>query len=114
MQVTKGGSSLRYVGSPYQTSLSEAGQDKFLYCVRRAEVEEVEVEDGMGAAVAGDVEERGVLSSGGEGCARGGDNEIGSSRLPPAPVLLRWKEVERWTVDIGSKIIKVTREYLRK
>ena len=23
----------RYVGSPYQTSLSEAGQEKFLYCM---------------------------------------------------------------------------------
>lgn len=29
--MTKSGASLRYVGSPYQTSLSEAGQDKFLY-----------------------------------------------------------------------------------
>ena len=29
--MTKGRSSLRYVGSPYQTSLSEAGQEKFLY-----------------------------------------------------------------------------------
>ena len=31
--MTKSGASLRYVGSPYQTSLSEAGQDKFLYCM---------------------------------------------------------------------------------
>ena len=31
--MAKGGSSLRYVGSPYQTSLSEAGQAKFLYCL---------------------------------------------------------------------------------
>ena len=26
-------SRLRYVGSPYQTSLSEAGQEKYLYCM---------------------------------------------------------------------------------
>ena len=26
-------SSLRYLGSPYQTSLSEAGQEKYLYCM---------------------------------------------------------------------------------
>ena len=32
--MTRGRSSLRYVGSPYQTSLSEAGQDKFLYCMQ--------------------------------------------------------------------------------
>lgn len=25
----------RYVGSPYQTSLSEAGEKKYLYCLRR-------------------------------------------------------------------------------
>jgi len=25
---------LRYVGSPYQTSLSEAGQEKYLYCMK--------------------------------------------------------------------------------
>ncbi len=31
--MTKGRSSIRYVGSPYQTSLSEASQDKFLYCM---------------------------------------------------------------------------------
>eukprot|EP01041_Mallomonas_annulata_P000110 gene110-158_t len=31
--IVKGGSSLRYIGSPYQTSLSEAGQTKFIYCV---------------------------------------------------------------------------------
>ncbi len=33
LKMKRGGSSLRYVGSPYQTSLSEAGQDKFLYCL---------------------------------------------------------------------------------
>ena len=33
VQIVKGGSSLRYLGSPYQTSLSEAGQKKFLYCL---------------------------------------------------------------------------------
>ena len=32
--MSRGRSSLRYVGSPYQTSLSEAGQDKFLYCMQ--------------------------------------------------------------------------------
>ena len=31
--MSKGLSSLRYVGSPYQTSLSEAGQKKYLYCL---------------------------------------------------------------------------------
>lgn len=29
----------RYVGSPYQTSLAEAGQDKFFYCVERSGVD---------------------------------------------------------------------------
>lgn len=37
-QMTKNLSTLRYVGSPYQTSLSEAGQDKFLYCMSVAKV----------------------------------------------------------------------------
>ena len=35
--MTKNNSSLRYVGSPYQTSLSEAGQDKFLYLMSSGE-----------------------------------------------------------------------------
>ena len=34
MQLSKSGSKVRYVGSPYQTSLSEAHQQKFLYCLR--------------------------------------------------------------------------------
>ena len=33
VQIIKKGSKVCYVGSPYQTSLSEAFQDKFLYCM---------------------------------------------------------------------------------
>jgi hypothetical protein len=66
------------VGSPYQTSLSEAGQDKFLYCVERAAVSPAPTAEAI--AVSG-VNER--------------------------TATLRWREAERWVVSIGSKIIKV-------
>lgn len=76
-QITKGGSTLRYVGSPYQTSLSEAGQDKFFYCVQRGhhKASNTSISDTVASSV--------------------------------EPVPETWKEVERWTVSIGSKIIKV-------
>jgi len=77
VQIAKGGSTLRYVGSPYQTSLSEAGQDKFFYCVQR------------GVHEASNSSRR--------------SNAIASPLEPEAET---WKEVERWTVSIGSKIIK--------
>ena len=32
---------LRYVGSPYQTSLSEAGQEKYLYCMAVHQTDQV-------------------------------------------------------------------------
>ena len=63
----RGQSSLRYVGSPYQTSLSEAGQDKFLYCLSCSPLE---------------TNSKGQASS------------------------YRWKEEERWTLNIGKKYFK--------
>jgi len=61
--MSKGSSSLRYVGSPYQTSLSEAGQKKYLYCL---------------------------------------------SCTPDSakPNQYKWKETERWTIDVGRKYFK--------
>lgn len=38
-QMKKADSKVRYVGSPYQTSLSEAGQEKYLYCMECTLVE---------------------------------------------------------------------------
>lgn len=74
----------RYVGSPYQTSLSEAGQDKFFYLVGRGAASNPSptmshTPAPMSAVLEGSVE--------------------------PKPGA--WRELERWTVNIGSKIIKV-------
>lgn len=69
------------MGSPYQTSLSEAGQDKFFYCVQRGPHRDHRATDS---------------------CSR--TDEIARSVDVEAET---WKEVERWTVSIGSKIIKV-------
>ena len=85
-QITKGGSTLRYLGSPYQTSLSEAGQDKYFYCVQRGHHESHEsFSDGVDAT---------AVTEGLETTAGGEKMET-------------WKEIERWTVSIGAKIIKV-------
>lgn len=76
--MTKGGCSLRYVGSPYQTSLSEAGQEKFLYCLER--------QQGGGSTL---LEGDGADWMGAEGAEEGG-----------GPV---WREGERWQLDVGRK-----------
>lgn len=80
--MTKNDSSLRYVGSPYQTSLSEAGQDKFLYCMS--------VKPAAGRAN----DTTAAMNS--------SDNSSTSSGK------LIWKEDKRWVIDIGKKYIKAT------
>lgn len=77
MQMTKNNSSLRYVGSPYQTSLSEAGQDKFLYCMS--------VNPLAGSAAT--------------------DNSSSDSASNSTSKLI-WKEDKRWVINIGKKYIK--------
>ena len=83
MQITKGGSTLRYVGSPYQTSLSEAGQDKFFYCVQRGP-QDMKASENVN-----------------HNLELFGDN-LNNTETPEV-----WREAERWVVNIGSKIIKV-------
>jgi hypothetical protein len=103
----------RYVGSPYQTSLSEAGQDKFFYCVQRSSVTADELATARPTAVTSSEPSTvdTLLAAG-----------LGESEVPNAgearhqSVLwadqgLRWKEAERWVVSIGSKIIKVGLAY---
>jgi hypothetical protein len=78
----------RYVGSPYQTSLSEAGQDKFFYCVQRSPVTAEELATARPTAVTSSEPSKLDTSlTTGQG--------------------LKWRETERWVVSIGSKIIKV-------
>lgn len=75
--ICNGGATLRYVGSPHQTSLAEAGQDKYLYCVQRGRHG-----DAVGESA------RAVAPS--------------ANEQPET-----WKEVERWVINIGRKIYRV-------
>lgn len=93
------------MGSPYQTSLSEAGQDKFFYLVGRvdretaaAEEEEGKAGVGMGAGAMQKHHQELLHAEARLGVASEGEAQ-------PAEAV--WKEIERWTVSIGSKIIKV-------
>ena len=79
--MTRGRSSLRtlrYVGSPYQTSLSEAGQEKFLYCM---DMESISLPTTNNSII-----------------------DSNSSRR----LSYSWKETERWELDIGKKYFKVS------
>jgi len=76
---------LRYVGSPYQTSLSEAGQTKFFYLLRR---------DASGLGL-----HRDARDSGGE---RTLDSAGGQARWGG------WSELERIPLDIGQKYFKAS------
>ena len=81
------------MGSPYQTSLSEAGQDKFFYLVGRVDSDMTTVKgvsDRTAALTTG-------VQSTAAAAAEEAHNDVGTV----------WKEIERWTVSIGSKIIKV-------
>ncbi|KAJ1441119.1 hypothetical protein B484DRAFT_476493, partial [Ochromonadaceae sp. CCMP2298] len=89
--VERGGSSLCYVGSPYQTSLSEAGQSKYFY---RVDYCSSGVGEGVeGAEGAG--ETRGANGAGVEGAGEGGEGK-------------RWSLEEQWEVSIGPKIYKAS------
>lgn len=73
-----GNSRLRYVGSPYQTSLSEAGQAKYLYCM-------------------GSIPSQNEIFSGGDPNV---DKLINQRR--------QWYEEERWEIDVGRKYFKLS------
>lgn len=77
------------MGSPYQTSLSEAGQDKFFYLVGRTDSNKA-MNDRTAALTAGAIT----------------DNALHAEETQQDRDTV-WKEIERWTVSIGSKIIKV-------
>ena len=78
--MSRGRSSLRYVGSPYQTSLSEAGQDKFLYCMQ-------------------------TKASTGTSASSTSTSSISSSS--PSSPSITWSEHEPpWRLDIGRKHYK--------
>jgi hypothetical protein len=95
----------RYVGSPYQTSLSEAGQDKYFYCMQRSPVTAEELANARCTPIT--LSER---STSGALVTSAEDQQTSSTAGQPRPVAseLRWRESERWVVNIGSKIFKVT------
>ena len=78
---------IRYVGSPYQTSLSEAGQDKYFYCVRfdyHPKLRSSSTTPSSSSLVSSQHDAVGEIAE-----------------------YKSWQETERWQVSIGSKIIKV-------
>jgi hypothetical protein len=91
----------RYVGSPYQTTLSEAGQDKFFYRVSNQPF----------AAAPNTTDTASVNGSG----SSNSSNQIQWKRAATAEdgaevasnSTTAWRELERWVVSIGSKIIRV-------
>ena len=83
----------RYVGSPYQTSLSEAGQEKYLYCMNS---------------------KTGLQSNNNNDTNSNSNNNNNNSYNSNGKNLsdsncYNWREEDRWPIDIGRKYFRVSR-----
>lgn len=90
---------VRYVGSPYQTSLSEAGQDKYFYCVRFDYHPKLLSSPSPSLSAEATTTSSSLLSTQHDDVVE----EAGHKS---------WQETERWKVSIGSKIIKVYNRFI--
>ena len=93
------------MGSPYQTSLSEAGQVKYLYCMSCIP-RGVTTGTAAAAAVATESASQQYDASALSGAAAVAAAAAAATRESP-PQQYEWKEVNRWPIDIGKKYFKV-------